>query len=60
VLLFNIAEDPHETKNLAASMSERAEALDKQLMAYLKSTGAYLPVAPTREQLTKKRQGKKD
>ena len=60
VLLFNIAEDPHETKNLAISMPEKAEALDKQLIAYLTKAGAYLPKAPTPEQLTKPQQGKKE
>lgn len=50
-LLFNLAEDPHETQNLAGTMPEKAAAMDQQLMSFLKEVGAYIPTAPTPEQL---------
>ena len=43
VLLYDVVNDPNETKNLSLSMPEKARSLDKQLMAYLKETGAYIP-----------------
>lgn len=43
VLLYNIAEDPGETVNLAESMSERADSLDQVLARMLKTSGAYIP-----------------
>lgn len=43
VLLFDVVNDPDETKNLAASMTGKAESLKKQLMEYLEETGAYIP-----------------
>ncbi|MDZ8117023.1 sulfatase [Pontiella agarivorans] len=59
LLLFKISEDPHETKNLAKSMPEKAAALNKQLMDYLKETGAYLPQPPTPEQRMRKNKSRK-
>ncbi|MGI9429355.1 MAG: sulfatase/phosphatase domain-containing protein, partial [Bythopirellula sp.] len=43
VLLYNIANDPNETDNLAYSMPEKAKALNEQLMAFLDEAGAYIP-----------------
>ncbi len=43
VLLYDVVNDPYENKNLAASMPEKAKALDRQLMQYLEETGAYIP-----------------
>lgn len=45
ILLFDIVNDPYETKNLAKTMPEKADALDKQLMTHLKQVGAYIPQA---------------
>lgn len=59
LLLFNLADDPDETRNLATSMPEKAKALDRKLMDYLKKTGAYLPKAPSPEQKKKRRSGSK-
>ncbi len=54
VMLFNVADDPDETKNIANSMPEKASAMDRQLMTYLKENGAYLPEPLTSEQRAKK------
>lgn len=59
VLLFNLSDDPHETKNLTASMPEKAKVLEGRLMKFLKETGAYLPKTPTPEQKRMRRSGKK-
>ena len=59
VLLFNLADDPNETKNLAPSMPEKTKALDEKLRNYLQETGAYLPKAPTAGQNRKRRTGNK-
>ena len=40
-------------------MPEKAKALDKQLMEYLRETSAYLPVTPTADQKKKRRSGNK-
>ncbi|MFC0017810.1 sulfatase [Roseibacillus persicicus] len=54
VLLFNLANDPRESKNLAASMPKKAKALEEKLMTYLKENGAYLPQSPTLQQKRKR------
>ena len=43
VLLFDLASDPSETKDLATSMPGRAKALDRELMSFLNDSGAYIP-----------------
>ncbi|MFD2257867.1 sulfatase [Luteolibacter algae] len=50
VLLYDLAEDPHETKNLALSMPEKAAELERELIAYLKETEATIPQAQTPDQ----------
>lgn len=60
VLLFNIAQDPNETKNLATAMPSKAAALDRQLMTYLKAAGGYIPMPPTPEQLPDRQSAKKN
>lgn len=50
VLLYDIAKDPNETNNLAPSMPEKAVKMDRELMAYLKETGAYIPQPPEPKQ----------
>lgn len=47
-LLFDVVNDPDETKNLAAAMPEKTEALRKQLMVYLQETGAHIPQTLTK------------
>jgi arylsulfatase A len=41
--LFNLKEDPSETKDLAEAQPDRVKALDALLMAHLKDVGAKLP-----------------
>ncbi|VGO18741.1 sulfatase [Pontiella sulfatireligans] len=48
VLLYDIVNDPGETKNLALFMPEKAAMLNAQLMKYLEETGAYIPVPDAR------------
>lgn len=43
ILLFDVAADPNETKDLAAEMPEKAQELNRKLMAYLKETGGHIP-----------------
>lgn len=45
ILLYNIANDPGETEDLARRMPERAKAMDRKLISYLKATGAHIPQA---------------
>ena len=59
LLLFNLADDPNEGKNLATTMPEKAEALKAKLMSYLATTGAYLPQPPTEDQLKKRKPQRK-
>ncbi|MDF1754461.1 MAG: sulfatase [Verrucomicrobiales bacterium] len=60
VLLFNLSDDPHETKNLATTMPEKTKALQGKLMEYLKETKAYRPKTPTPDQKRKRRSGTKE
>ncbi len=46
--LFDVVNDPNETRNIAAARPEKTEALKKQLMAYLEQTGASIPQPITR------------
>lgn len=41
--LYNVANDLHEDKNLAQTQPERAKEMSKQLMSFLKETGAKIP-----------------
>lgn len=41
--LFNLKDDPAETKNLAESMPAKAQALHENLVAWRKSVGAQMP-----------------
>ncbi|MGI9472467.1 MAG: sulfatase [Rubripirellula sp.] len=43
LLLFNIAVDPGETKDLSATLPEKAKELDDALAAYLSDAGAQIP-----------------
>jgi len=43
--LFNLAEDPAETRNLADSFEEQVKLLDRELNAWLQEVGAALPKA---------------
>jgi arylsulfatase A-like enzyme len=46
LLLFDLATAPNETSKLAPSMPKKAITLDKELIAYLKASDAYLPQLP--------------
>jgi len=43
--LFDLAEDPAETRNLAASQEEQVKSLDDELTIWLREVGAALPEA---------------
>jgi arylsulfatase A len=46
VELFNLRSDPHEEKDLAASMPDKAAALTRALRSWQKETHALLPLGP--------------
>lgn len=43
VLLYDVVNDPGETRDLAEEMLGKAEAMDRKLMEYLGQAGAYIP-----------------